>query len=76
MILEDISLLNYKNLSDVGISLSPKINCFIGSNTSLVAPVTIGEGSLIGAGSVIVEDVPAGKMALGRGRQVIKDRRN
>lgn len=32
MILEDISLLNYKNLSDVGISLSPKINCFIGSN--------------------------------------------
>ena len=51
-------------------------DCFIGSNTSLVAPVTIGDGALIGAGSVIVEDVPAGKMALGRGRQVIKDRRN
>lgn len=51
-------------------------DCFIGSNTSLVAPVTIGEGALIGAGSVIVEDVPAGKMALGRGRQVVKDRKN
>jgi bifunctional UDP-N-acetylglucosamine pyrophosphorylase/glucosamine-1-phosphate N-acetyltransferase len=38
--------------------------------------VTIGDGALIGAGSVIVENVPAGKMALGRGRQVIKDRKN
>ena len=51
-------------------------NCFIGSNTSLVAPVTIGDGALIGAGSVIVDDVPAGKMALGRGRQVVKDRKD
>ena len=51
-------------------------NCFIGSNTSLVAPVTIGDNAVVGAGSVIVEDVPAGKLALGRGRQVIKDRRN
>ena len=51
-------------------------DCFIGSNTSLVAPVTIGDGALVGAGSVIVEDVPAGKIALGRGRQVIKDRKN
>jgi len=51
-------------------------DCFIGSNTSLVAPVSIGDGALIGAGSVIVEDVPAGKMALGRGRQVVKDRRS
>ena len=51
-------------------------NCFIGSNTSLVAPVTIGDGALIGAGSVIVEDVPAGKLALGRGRQVVKERKN
>lgn len=49
--------------------------CFIGSNTSLVAPVTVGDNALVGAGSVIVEDVPAGKLALGRGRQVIKERR-
>ena len=32
MIIDNISLLNYKNLADVNISLSPKINCFIGSN--------------------------------------------
>ena len=51
-------------------------DCFIGSNTSLVAPVSIGDGALVGAGSVIVEDVPAGKLALGRGRQVVKDRRH
>ncbi len=50
-------------------------NCFIGSNTSLVAPVTIGDNAVVGAGSVIVEDVPAGKLALGRGRQVIKERK-
>ena len=49
--------------------------CFIGSNTSLVAPVNIGDHALVGAGSVIVEDVPAGKLALGRGRQVVKDRK-
>ena len=45
---------------------------FIGSNTSLVAPVTIGEGAIIGAGSVITQDVPPGALALGRARQVNK----
>jgi len=45
---------------------------FIGSNSALVAPVTIGAGALVGAGSVITADVPAGALALGRGRQVIK----
>ncbi|WP_460033177.1 bifunctional UDP-N-acetylglucosamine diphosphorylase/glucosamine-1-phosphate N-acetyltransferase GlmU [Megalodesulfovibrio paquesii] len=50
-------------------------NVFIGSNTALVAPVTIGEGALVGAGSVITEDVPAGSLALARGRQVIKSRK-
>jgi bifunctional UDP-N-acetylglucosamine pyrophosphorylase / glucosamine-1-phosphate N-acetyltransferase len=45
---------------------------FVGSDTTLVAPVTIGEGAYIGAGSVITEDVPAGALALGRGRQVVK----
>ena len=50
--------------------------CFIGSNTSLVAPLTVGDGALVGAGSVIVKDVPAGSLALGRGRQVIKEFKN
>jgi bifunctional UDP-N-acetylglucosamine pyrophosphorylase/glucosamine-1-phosphate N-acetyltransferase len=46
---------------------------FIGSNSSLVAPVKIGDGAYIGSGSVITEDVPAGSLGLGRGRQVIRE---
>lgn len=42
----------------------------IGSDTMLVAPVTIGDGAYTAAGSVITDDVPAGAMAIGRGRQV------
>jgi bifunctional UDP-N-acetylglucosamine pyrophosphorylase / glucosamine-1-phosphate N-acetyltransferase len=48
---------------------------FIGSNSSLVAPVKIGEGAYIGSGSVITGDVPADALALGRGRQVVKEGR-
>ncbi|MFG3454357.1 bifunctional UDP-N-acetylglucosamine diphosphorylase/glucosamine-1-phosphate N-acetyltransferase GlmU [Stutzerimonas stutzeri] len=44
---------------------------FIGSNSSLVAPVTLGDGATTGAGSVITADVPAGTLALGRGRQAL-----
>ena len=46
---------------------------FIGSNSSLVAPVKIGDGAYIGSGSVITEDVPAGSLGLGRGRQIIRE---
>ncbi len=46
---------------------------FVGSNSTLVAPVEIGDNSYIGAGSVITDAVPAGSLALGRGRQVVKD---
>lgn len=42
---------------------------FIGSNSSLVAPVKVGENATVGAGSVITADVPADKLALARGRQ-------
>jgi bifunctional UDP-N-acetylglucosamine pyrophosphorylase/glucosamine-1-phosphate N-acetyltransferase len=45
---------------------------FIGSDTTLVAPITVGEGAYIAAGSSITEDVPAGALALGRARQVVK----
>ncbi len=45
---------------------------FIGSNASLVAPVTIGDGALIASGSVITEDVPADALAFGRARQEMK----
>jgi len=45
---------------------------FIGSNTMLVAPVTIGARAMTASGSVITEDVPAGALALGRSKQVNK----
>ncbi len=44
-------------------------NAFVGSNTALVAPVTVGEGATIGAGSVIAKDAPAGELTLTRAEQ-------
>lgn len=44
-------------------------NAFIGSNTAMVAPVRVGSGALVGAGSVITKDVPDGELAIARGRQ-------
>lgn len=44
-------------------------DAFIGSNTSLVAPVTIGDGAYVGSGSVITKDVEPDALALGRARQ-------
>lgn len=46
---------------------------FVGSNSTLVAPVNVGESSYIAAGSVITEDVPPRSLALGRARQVVKE---
>lgn len=46
---------------------------FIGSQSTLVAPIKIGSGAFIAAGSVIIEDVKKGALALGRARQVNKD---
>jgi bifunctional UDP-N-acetylglucosamine pyrophosphorylase/glucosamine-1-phosphate N-acetyltransferase len=45
---------------------------FLGSDSVLVAPITIGDGAFVAAGSVIVEDVAAGELALGRAPQVHK----
>jgi bifunctional UDP-N-acetylglucosamine pyrophosphorylase/glucosamine-1-phosphate N-acetyltransferase len=45
---------------------------FVGSDSTLVAPVTVGAGAYIAAGSCITEDVPAGALALGRSRQTNK----
>jgi bifunctional UDP-N-acetylglucosamine pyrophosphorylase/glucosamine-1-phosphate N-acetyltransferase len=47
-------------------------NAFIGTNSSLVAPVKIGEGAYIASGSVITQDVPPDALAVGRGRQAVK----
>ena len=45
---------------------------FVGSDSTLVAPIVVGEGSYIAAGSSITEDVPPNALALGRARQVTK----
>jgi bifunctional UDP-N-acetylglucosamine pyrophosphorylase/glucosamine-1-phosphate N-acetyltransferase len=52
-----------KHLTEIG------DGAFIGSNTALVAPVTVGEGATIGAGSVIGRAAPAGKLTVARARQ-------
>lgn len=47
-------------------------NAFVGSNSSLVAPVTIGDGAFVGSGSVITKDVEPNGLAVARGRQMQK----
>jgi bifunctional UDP-N-acetylglucosamine pyrophosphorylase/glucosamine-1-phosphate N-acetyltransferase len=46
---------------------------FVGSNSSLVAPITIGAGAFVGSGSVVTEDVAPNSLAVARGRQVAKE---
>ena len=48
-------------------------DAFVGSNSTLVAPVEIGDGSYIGAGSVVTQAVPPDALAVGRSRQVNKE---
>jgi bifunctional UDP-N-acetylglucosamine pyrophosphorylase / glucosamine-1-phosphate N-acetyltransferase len=55
-----------KHRTDIG------AGAFVGSNSSLVAPVTIGDGSYIGSGSVITKAVDPDALAIARGRQVAK----
>ncbi|MGI4787431.1 MAG: bifunctional UDP-N-acetylglucosamine diphosphorylase/glucosamine-1-phosphate N-acetyltransferase GlmU [Janthinobacterium lividum] len=55
-----------KNMTVIG------ADAFIGTHSTLVAPVTIGDGAYTAAGSTITEDVPADALAIGRARQVIK----
>ncbi len=50
-------------------------NAFIGSNSSLVAPVSVGDGALVASGSVISKDVPDDALAFGRARQEMKQGR-
>jgi bifunctional UDP-N-acetylglucosamine pyrophosphorylase/glucosamine-1-phosphate N-acetyltransferase len=58
-----------------GVTKSPtriEDGAFVGSDTTLVAPVTVGEGAYVAAGSTITTDVPKDALALGRARQVTK----
>ena len=56
-----------KHRTDIG------AGAFIGSNSALVAPVTIGDGAYVGSGSVVTGNVPADALAIGRARQVVKE---
>jgi bifunctional UDP-N-acetylglucosamine pyrophosphorylase/glucosamine-1-phosphate N-acetyltransferase len=56
-----------KHRTDIG------AGAFIGSNSSLVAPVTIGDGAYIGSGSVITRNVPADALAVARSHQAVKE---
>jgi len=56
-----------KHKTDIG------AGAFIGTNSSLVAPVTIGAGAYIGSGSVITKNVPADALAIERAQQTVKD---
>jgi bifunctional UDP-N-acetylglucosamine pyrophosphorylase/glucosamine-1-phosphate N-acetyltransferase len=46
---------------------------FVGTNSSLVAPLRVGDDAYVGAGSVITKDVPSGALAVGRAQQVVKE---
>ncbi len=61
---------NYDGFNKYRTTIGERV--FIGSDTALVAPVTVGDGAIIGAGSVITEDVAPDALALARGRQVQK----
>ena len=56
----------HKHPTDIGEGV------FVGSNSTLVAPLKLGDGAYIAAGSVITEEVPADALALGRSRQTLK----
>jgi bifunctional UDP-N-acetylglucosamine pyrophosphorylase / glucosamine-1-phosphate N-acetyltransferase len=56
-----------KHRTDIG------AGAFIGTNSSLVAPVKIGDGAYIGSGSVITRDVPADALAIERSQQTVKE---
>ena len=48
-------------------------NVFVGSDSQFVAPLTVGDGAVIGSGSTITKDVPANSLAVSRSKQVIKE---
>jgi bifunctional UDP-N-acetylglucosamine pyrophosphorylase/glucosamine-1-phosphate N-acetyltransferase len=56
-----------KNRTEIG------DRAFTGVNTNLIAPVRIGEGAYLGAGSVVNKDIPPGKLAVGMPARVIRD---
>jgi bifunctional UDP-N-acetylglucosamine pyrophosphorylase/glucosamine-1-phosphate N-acetyltransferase len=64
---------NYDGLKKQSTVIGSK--SFVGSNVNFVAPVKIGEGVLVAAGSTITRDIPSGKLAIARARQEHKNRK-
>jgi len=48
-------------------------NCFIGCNTNLISPVTVGDGAYVAAGSTVTDDVPPDSLCIARSKQTIKE---
>ena len=61
---------NYDGVAKYQTSIGERV--FIGSDTALVAPIRVGNGAYVAAGSTLTENVPAEALALARGRQVNK----
>ncbi len=57
----------FKSRTDIG------TDAFIGSNTSLIAPVTVGDGAIVGASSAVSRDVPADALAVVRGPSIVRE---
>jgi bifunctional UDP-N-acetylglucosamine pyrophosphorylase/glucosamine-1-phosphate N-acetyltransferase len=62
---------NYDGVNKFGTEIGD--NVFVGSDTTLVAPIKIGKGAYIGAASCVTENVPEDALAVARGRQVNKE---
>ena len=62
---------NYDGVNKHTTRIGKKV--FVGSDTTLVAPIHVADGAYIGAGSCITKDVPADALAVGRGRQITKE---
>lgn len=62
---------NYDGVNKNPTSIGERV--FVGSDSALVAPVRVGDGAYIAAGSTVTEDVPADALAIARGRQVNKE---
>jgi bifunctional UDP-N-acetylglucosamine pyrophosphorylase/glucosamine-1-phosphate N-acetyltransferase len=61
---------NYDGVAKYQTSIGERV--FIGSDTALVAPIRVGNGAYVAAGSTLTENVPAEALAVARGRQVNK----
>ena len=63
MFYQDLHPYKYKHRTTIG------NHAFIGCNTNLVAPVTVGDGAFTAAGSTVTDEVPADSLAIARSRQ-------